>query len=79
MIRGVEDLSDMFSTFTDLKIAIWNMSADFDLKVDFRVWAKWTLEILVEALSQHQGATVDLWLMPRLTVPYFHPGHLRAN
>ena len=79
MIRGAEDLSDMFPMLTDLKIAIWNMSSDFDPKVDFRVWAKWTLEILVEALSQHQGVTVDLRLMPRLTVPCVHPGHLRAN
>ena len=55
MIRGVEDLSDMFPTLTDLKIAIWNMSSDFDPMVDFGDMARWTLEILVEALSQHQG------------------------
>ena len=47
VIRGVEDLSVMFPTFTDLKIAIWNMSSDFDPKVDFRnmqggLWKFWS-------------------------------------
>ena len=71
MIRGVEGCSDMFSRLPDSKIAIRSMSSNFDPMVDFRGWAKSTLEFWLEAPLWHKVATVDFHFREKSTLDFW--------